>query len=108
MKELAGLADSMAPSSALKTVSSEVSALKTLLAEVSGTVSTLKKELAASIERMDQSTYSLGGHLKVAKEEIQSVKEMVGPLNDVIMSIQNIKRPAAPDRKSTRLNSVTQ
>ena len=48
--------------------------------------------LLQSVEKMDQQTYSLGGHLKLAKEEIAEVKDMVTPLNDFIQSIQNIKR----------------
>merc|ERR1712136_301273 len=64
---------------------------KALLAEVSASLSAVQKELAASVEKMDQQTYSLGGHLKMAKEEIAEVKGMVTPLNDFIQSIQNIK-----------------
>merc|ERR1712136_690632 len=64
---------------------------KALLAEVSASLSAVQKELAASVEKMDQQTYSLGGHLKMAKEEIAEVKGMVTPLSDFIQSIQNIK-----------------
>jgi len=91
VKELAGVADSMASAAALKNTESEVNAMKTLLAEVSASLFAVQKELAASVEKMDQQTYSLGGHLKMAKEEIAEVKGMVTPLSDFIQSIQNIK-----------------
>ena len=44
-----------------------------------------------SVETMNQQAYSLGGHVKLQKEEIAAIEETVTPLSEFITQLQQIK-----------------